>query len=120
MGITKTDQEGTTNVDHPWHVYSNPECPEICAHLAFARHIMYNPTILSGQNELFEGRSQYEQFNKIFRNYVNSPEHREEFASLGMTPADFGTHSIRKGTATHISTRSTTCPPISSICLRAN
>ena len=120
MGITKTDQEGTKNVDHPWHIYSCPECPEICAHLAFARHVMYNPTILSGQAELFEGRSQYERFNKIFRDYVNHPEHREEFASLGMTPADFGTHSIRKGAATHISTGSTACPPIASICLRAN
>ena len=35
MGPTKTDQDGTCNIDHPWHVYSCPEHPEICAHLAF-------------------------------------------------------------------------------------
>ena len=120
MGITKTDQEGTKNVDHPWHVYSNPEHPEICAHLAFARHVINNPTILNGQTELFEGRAQYERFNRIFRDYVSSPEHREEFAALGMTPADFRTHSIRKGAATYVSTGSTACPPIASICLRTN
>ena len=22
MGQTKTDQDGTRNIDHPWHVYS--------------------------------------------------------------------------------------------------
>ena len=65
MGITKTDQEGTKNVDHPWHVYSNPECPEICAHLAFAWLLIYNPTILNGQTKLFEGGSQYKRFDKI-------------------------------------------------------
>ena len=103
-----------------WHVYLNPECPEICAHLAFARLLMYNLTILNGQTKLFEGCSQYDRSNKIFRDIVSHPDHREEFAKLGMTPADFGTHSIRKGAATHISTGSTACPPIASICLRAN
>jgi hypothetical protein len=94
MGITKTDHEGTKNVDHPWHVYSCPECPEICAHLAFPQHSMASPTILNGGVQLFEGHSQYERFNTIFRGIVSSPEYREESASLGMTPGDFGTHSI--------------------------
>ena len=40
MGPTKTDQDGTRNVDHPWHVYGCLEHPEICAHLSFARLIM--------------------------------------------------------------------------------
>ena len=120
MTVTKTDQEGTKNVDHPWHVYSCPEYPEICAHLAFARHLLANPLILNGQTELFEGSSQYERFNAIFRGIVRSPEYRDEFASHGISPVDFGTHSIRKGAATHIATGSTACPPIASICLRAN
>ena len=29
IGKAKTDQEVTKNIDHPWHVYSNPEYPEI-------------------------------------------------------------------------------------------
>jgi hypothetical protein len=37
-----------------------------------------------------------------------------------MPPESFGTHSIRKGTVTHIATGSTSCPPFASICLCAN
>ena len=120
MGVTKTDQEGVKNVDHPWHVYSCPEYPEICAHLAVARLIMANPEILNGQTKLFDGKSQYERFNGLFRRIVSSDEHRGDFASLGISPEDFGTHSIRKGAATHVATGSTACPPIACICLRAN
>ena len=97
-----------------------PKYPKICAHLFFVRHIIVNPTVLNRQTQLFEGRSQYERFNAIFRDIVSSPEHRDKFASLGITPEDFGTHSIRKGAVTHVSTGSTACPPIASICLRAN
>ena len=48
MGKTKTDQEGTKNVVHPWYFYSNSEQPEICPHLAMARHIIADPVILNG------------------------------------------------------------------------
>ena len=81
---------------------------------------MVNPLILNGQTQLFEGRSQYDRFIAVFWGIISSPEHREEFASLGITPADFGTHSIRKGSTTHVATGRTACPPIASICLRAN
>lgn len=37
-----------------------------------------------------------------------------------MPPEYSGTHSIRKGAATVSATGSTSCPPIASICLRAN
>ena len=120
MSITKTDQEGTKNIDHPWHVSLCPELPEICAHLALARHIMANPTVLYAQVPLFKRKSQYERCNAIFRGIVSSPEHREEFASLGISPADFGIHLIRKGAVTYVSTGSMTCPPIAFICIRAN
>ena len=120
MGVTKTDQEGVKNVDHPWHVYSCPEHPEICAHLAVARLILANPEILNGQTKLFDARSQYERFNGLLRKIVSSEEHRDDFASLGISPEDFGTHSIRKGAATHVATGSTACPPIACICLQAN
>ena len=120
MGKTKTDQEGTKNVDHPWHVYSNSEHPEICPHLAMARHIIANPVILNGQCNLFEGAAQYKRFNAIFNNIVGSDKYADKFATLGIPFEFFGTHSIRKGAATHVATGSTACPPIASICLRAN
>ena len=71
MGKTKTDQEGTKNIDHPWHLYSNPINPEICVHLGITRHLICNPTILNGQCDLFEGSSQYDRFNKIFNDVVH-------------------------------------------------
>ena len=55
MGPTKIDQDGTRNIDHPWHVYGCLEYPEICAQLSFARLIMANPLILNGRMKLFEG-----------------------------------------------------------------
>ena len=94
MGSTKTDQDGTHNVDHPWHVYGCLEYPEICAQLLFARLIMANPLILNRRTELFEGESQYDRFNSIFRGIVGCEEWRGIFTALGITPDDFGTHSI--------------------------
>ena len=120
IGKTKCDQDGTKNVDHPWHVYANPLMPEICPVLAMGRYIICNPTILSGQCDLFEGSSQYDRFNKIFNDIVDHDDHRQSFISLGIPPEYFGTHSIRKGAVTLVATGSTASPPIASICLRAN
>ena len=58
--------------------------------------------------------------NTIFRGIVSNLEYREEFASLGILPGNFRTHSIRNGDATHVSTGSTVSPPLASICLRVN
>ena len=120
IGRTKTDQEGTRNIDHPWHLYANCEFPQICTFLAMARHLISCPKILEGGCVLFEGSDQYDRFNKIFLGIVMSPKYWATFVSLGMPPQSFGTHSIRKGAVTHIATGSTSCPPIASICLRAN
>jgi hypothetical protein len=120
IGTTKTDQEGTRNIDHPWHVYSNNECPYICPVLALARYLIDKPHILAGNCPLFEGSGQYDRYNNILSDIVSSKEHKDTFVSLGMLPQNFGTHSIRKGAVTHISTGSTSSPPIASICLRAN
>ena len=94
MGITKTDQDGTRNIDHPWHCYANPIVPEICIVLAIGRYLICNPTILAGQCDLFEGSSQYERFNKIYNDIINDDRYRDEFVSLGIPPEFFGTHSL--------------------------
>ncbi len=120
IGKTKPDQEGTWNIDHPWHVYSNNECPYICPVLALARYLIDHPNILAGKCPLFEGLDKYACYNNILSGIVSSKEHKDTFVSLGMPPQQFGTHSIRKGAMTHISTGPTSCPPIASICLHAN
>ena len=73
---------------------------------------------MEGKTVLFEGSDQHNRFNKIFLCIIK--KHRAEFVSLGMSPEDFGTHSIRKGAVTHCATGSVACPPIASICIRAN
>ena len=104
----------------PWHVYSNPENPEICPFLSMACHLICDPTILNGKYHIFEGLGQYERFNRIFLEIVGHLKYRRIFIALGITPEDFVTNSIRKGEVTRIATGCTTCPPISSIFLRAN
>ena len=120
VGKTKTDQDGTRNIDHPWHLYGNTEHPYICCFLAMGRHLINNPTILAGKCSIFEGTGQYDRFCRILYDMVSDARYRDRFSSLGMPPQYFGTHSVRKGAVTHISTGTTSCPPIASICLRAN
>ncbi len=97
IGKTKTDQERTWNIDHPWHVYFNNECPYICPALALACYLIDHPNILAGKCPLFEGSCQYDCYNNILSDIVSSKEHKDTFVSLGMPPQQFGTHSIRKG-----------------------
>ena len=59
IGKTKMDQEGTKHIDHPWHVYSNPEYPENFPFLSMSCNLICNSTILNGQCHLFEGSVQY-------------------------------------------------------------
>jgi hypothetical protein len=120
VGATKTDPEGTRNIDHPWHIYANNEDPFICPVLALSRYLIDHPDILAGKCPLFEGSGQYDRYSNILSDVMSSTEHRDKFISLGMVPEHFGTHSIRKGAVTHISTGTTSCPPIASICIRAN
>jgi hypothetical protein len=120
IGKTKGNQEGTKHLDHPWHIYSVPSNPAICPVLAFSRHLICNPLLFSGGCKLFEGSNQYERFSNMLRDIINSPEHIQKFASLGMPARHFGTHSLRKGTISLVACGVTSCPPIASICLRAN
>jgi hypothetical protein len=120
VGPTKTDQEGKQNLDHPFHVYSCPENPVMCPVLAMCKHLIVNDEVLKGKCKLFKGANQYKHYNEIFLKIVRSPEYRQSFIDRGLDPKYFGTHSMRKGAATHIASGITSSPPIASICIRAN
>ena len=62
---TKGDQEGI-NRNEPWHIYSNPMCPEICPILALAKYVFTQPSLLAGDCRLFPGDSQYNYYMCIF------------------------------------------------------
>ena len=70
-----------------------------------------------GNHKLFPGTHQYNRFLKIYHQVLNS--HADEILALGVDPKDLGSHSTRKGSATHVSSGTTVSPPMSAICLRA-
>ena len=86
VGATKTDPEGTRNIDHPWHLYANNEDPFICPVLALAQYLIDHPNILAGKCPLFEGSGQYDQYNNILSDIVSSKEHRGYIHVLGYAP----------------------------------
>ena len=115
---TKIDQERIKNIDHPWQVYTNPLEPVACPLIALAMYIIDHTSILTGQSNVFEGKSQYECFNKIFNEVVLT--HQSEFEVLGISVEDFGTHSIKKGAAIFLATGFTLYLPMPYIFLRTN
>ncbi len=119
-GKTKTNQEGTRNIEYPWHLYGNTEHPYIWYFLALGNHLISNPNILAGKCAIFEGSGQDDIYNQILFDLVSDARFWDQFVSLGMTLQYLWTHSVRKGAVTYISTGTTSCPPIASICLCAN
>ena len=112
---SKGHQNGEEHVG-PWHVYSNPLEPHICPVLALARYIFAFPEVLSSNSSLFQGKSQYNRYSKLFLAFVK--ENMHELRPLGVEEGDLGTHSCRKGVATMVASGCTVSPPIVSLCIR--
>ena len=79
VGVTKGDKEGSKHQDHPFHLFTNPDCPWICDGLAFSCYLLCHPSLINGGCKMFEGSSQYEHFNTIFHEIVRHPDHRNFF-----------------------------------------
>ena len=119
IGPSKGEKEGSSTASTPFMFVLGPNKLAICPVLAFAKHLLCNPCILSGKCKLFEGSNQYDQFNAIFCKILNLPKHRERFVNLQMPPQFFGTHSLQKGTVIFYSW-CTASPTIVSIYISAN
>ena len=65
---------------------------------------------------LFPGPDQYQRFSCMLSRVIN--EHSEEVHALGFNPSEIGTHSIRKGAISYLSSLPGG-PPIASVCIRA-
>jgi len=113
---SKGDQEGVNRLQ-PWHIYANPAQPFICPVLALAKYLFANPSILSSEDKLFPGGSQYSRFMKCFRRVIIHL--KDEIKKLGCDIKNLGSHSARKGAATLAACGCTVSPPMASICLRA-
>ena len=46
-------------------------------------------------------------------------KYQDDFAALGVSPGDLGSHSARKGSSSYACSGTTVSPPIVSVCLRA-
>ena len=91
---TKCDQSGDKSYD-PWHVYSNPENPELCPVLSLSKYLISHPDLLNGSCPLFHGNNQYDRFIKISHRVIH--DNKETFHILGVEEHSLGSHSCRKG-----------------------
>ena len=117
----KNDQGGERPRDSR-HVFANPLMPEICPILSLGLYLICYPTTISTMAEgikLFPGGNQDDRFGNAIDRVLNSPEGREYLTANGLKKSDFGTHSVRKGSATYTASGSTACPSISAIHRRA-
>ena len=98
---TKTDQLGE-DAKKPRHIYSNPLHPLVCPVLALA---MYLTTCFENDvvpnSALFPGESQDARFSNILQKVVN--DNWNMISRLGYKRGEIGTHSIRKGASSYLS-----------------
>ena len=93
---TKTDQ--TAENAFPKSIFANPMQPHICPILALAVLTFTRPTVAA--SKLFEGPDQEERYCKILASVLaNTPDSVAD--RLGAKREDIGSHSCRKGAATH-------------------
>ena len=110
----KTDQTGD-EAKHSRHLCSNPCCPLICPVLALAFYFSCCCNLpQNGQSWLFLGQDQYQQFSEMLSHLIQ--DHKAEVSELGVNPKMIGTHSIRKGAVTYMSSLPGG-PSISSVCI---
>ena len=117
MKRTKNDQDGKWK-KYPFHVFCNPQKPWLCCPTAIGTYILSSQNVIAGQGgKLFPSQNQYARYSHILQKTIRDNE--EEFAEIGVTAKEIGSHSARKGAATYASAGTTCCPSIAAICNRA-
>ena len=112
----KTDQTGD-KAKYSGHLYANPCCPLICPVLALVFYFSCCCNLpKNGQSQLFPGWDQYQRFSEMLSCLIQ--DHEAEVSELGVNPKMIGTHSIRKGAVTYMSSLPGG-PSISSVCIHA-
>ena len=113
---SKWHQNGE-NLVWPCHVYVDPHGPHICPVLELERYLFTYPDILVKNTSLFQGKSQYNQYFRIFLLLIK--ENLEHLNTVCVKEVDLGTHSCRKVVATMVAAGCAVSPSIVSICIRA-
>jgi hypothetical protein len=96
---SKSDQSGANSI--PRHLYANTTEPCICPVLAFAVLVFSKSYRLDPASNksfpLFDGTDNEGRFSELLKLMINKLNPSE----LGCLPEELGTHSIRKGAASH-------------------
>jgi len=94
---TKTDQTGEKCSRFPRHIYANIEDLEQCPILSLGVYMICTP-VKQCSNRLFYQTSA--SFRTILDTLLGTEEGTEQLKKLGRTKEEYGSHSIRKGSAT--------------------
>jgi hypothetical protein len=111
----KGDQLGLT-ARYPRHLYANPGNCLVSPLFALGLYFASFGVPLQATSKLFPGRNQYKRFGRLLKEMLT--EHIDEVRAFGYEVADLGTHSIRKGATTYLSSQPGGPAP-GSICIRA-
>jgi hypothetical protein len=111
----KGDQLGLT-ARYPRHIYANPGNPMASPIFALGLYFLSFGVPLQPTSKLFPGRNQYKRFGRLLKEMLE--EHSDEVRAFGFEVSDIGTHSIRKGATTYLSSQPGGPAP-ASICIRA-
>jgi hypothetical protein len=111
----KGDQLGLT-ARYPRHLYANPSNPLASPVFALGLYFSTFGVPLEATSKLFPGRNQYKRFGRLLKAMLE--EHIDEVRAFGFEISDIGTHSIRKGATTYLSSQPGGPPP-AAICIRA-
>ena len=116
FGHTKTDQTGEDSKYHR-HIYANPSNPLVfpVTSLCFYFSCCFNTVNLPSNAFLFPGKKQDIRFSKILSKLMY--EKSADVASMGYNVKKIGTHSIRKGSSTYL-TSLPGGPPAAAIMIR--
>jgi hypothetical protein len=111
----KGDQLGTKKA-YPRHIFANPLDCLVCPIFALSLYLTTFNTLPAADGRIFPGRNQFKRFSDLMKKVLDA--HADEVCSCGHSPKDIGTHSIRKGSSTYLSSLPGG-PPAAVICIRA-
>lgn len=113
---TKTDQTGE-NSRYARHIFSNPHDPNVCPIFALAMYstCCFNNKKLDTTGKLFPGSRQEQRFGRMLAKILR--DHSDEVIAMGYNVEDLGTHSIRKGASTYL-TSLPGGPSVAATCIR--
>lgn len=105
---SKTDPTGDDSL-YPRHIFANPSEPLVCPILSMS---MYFTSCFSGKlvnkgEYLFPGKQQEHRFNRILSRILLQNE--SEVKTMGYELFQIGSHSIRKGAASYLTSMPGKC-----------